>query len=284
MSTKIANMKEFVKAVKSVMEEMFPDYSFEIEDVVKMNDIVNHGLVARRHGENYGPVLYLDTAYNAYETGEVSLRSITNGLADTLRPDMDMSFNSIKDKLSVRLVDSRKNALYLKDHPSKSIGGGLALVAQIKMDNASATAVVNNSMAEEYDLDLLFDAALSNAEASYPAEMISLSGALFGEDTNMLETNLKADGPYVLRTSTLFGASTLAYKGVLDAVKDRFDGDFYILPSSIHETILMKDDENADLSRLKEMVTQANTTVVEPDEVLSDSVFHYGSDGLRRVA
>ena len=164
------------------------------------------------------------------------------------------------------------------------LGGGLALVAQIEMDNDSATAVVNNSMAEEYDLDLLFDAALSNAEASYPAEMISLSGALFGDDTNMLETNLKADGPYVLRTSTLFGASTLAYKGVLDAVKDRFDGDFYILPSSIHETILMKDDENADLSRLKEMVTQANTTVVDPDEVLSDSVFHYGSDGLRRVA
>ena len=58
---------------------------------------------------------------------------------------------------------------------------------------------------------------------------------------------------------------------------------YYVLPSSIHECILVPDTAHHNEKDLCDMVKQANRSVVEPHEVLSDNVFHYGEDGLRVI-
>ena len=63
----------------------------------------------------------------------------------------------------------------------------------------------------------------------------------------------------------------------MDQAAERLGGDFFVLPSSIHEVLLVKDDGNASLPELKNMVEEVNATQVAPEEKLTDSVYHYDS-------
>lgn len=286
------SIRDFVKAVKAVMETMLDGFELEEKDIVKMNDIINHGLIARRRGENAGATVYLDEAFSRGEDIDSVARDLAGIVleADSHKPvtadsNFDFSFDSIKDKLTLRLLDIERNTAYLMEHPCREIGAGLAVVAEINVGD-EYSIVVNNDIARDYDLDVLFDTATANMTALYPAQMISLESAIFGNGRNVLDSNDEdIDGMYTLMSDGLhcFGASTLAYKGVAEKVRRLFGSGYFILPSSLHEVILLKDDGTARASDLKAMVTEANHTVVAPYEVLSDSVFYYDGE-IRRVA
>ena len=290
------NINAFVKAVKTVIESRLEGYEVTEQNIVKMNDITNHGLVIRRKGDNAGATLYLDEAFKDFIINGETVESIADSIAETaLRAErympteaenMDLSFDAIKDRLSCRLVDTERNEAYLEEHPHRFIGAGLAVVAEINLGR-DYSIVITNSMAEEYDIFELFDTALSNMQTKYPAKLISLEGALFGNSENVLDSSDGSiEGVYTLMIDGEhgFGASTLAYKGIAERIRELFRGSYFILPSSLHEVILIKDDGTTDEAELKAMVTEANRSVVEPSDILSDSVFHYGADGLRRVA
>ncbi len=52
-------------------------------------------------------------------------------------------------------------------------------------------------------------------------------------------------------------------------------GNYYILPSSIHETIVVPDDGNTKRQDLEAMVKAVNQNQVAPEERLTNSVYHY---------
>ena len=52
-------------------------------------------------------------------------------------------------------------------------------------------------------------------------------------------------------------------------------GDFYVLPSSIHEVMIVPKSTGRSLEELELMVRSVNSSEVEPDEVLSDHVYEY---------
>ena len=292
---KTTSIREFVTAVMTAMENILDGYDIEEKDIVKMNDIVNHGLCARRKGENAGATVYLD---DAYERGE-DINSVASTLADIVleadshKPinvdsDFDFSFDAIKDRLTVRLVDIEKNRAYLAEHPHREIGAGLAVIAEINVGD-EYSIVVTNDLARDYgyDINTIFDTALANMQALYPAQMMSLESAIFGNGSNILDSEGEdIDGMYTLMIdgSRNFGACSLAYKGIAERIRRLFGSGYYILPSSLHEVILLKDDGTPNAADLKAMVEQANRSVVAPSDVLSDSVFYYGTDGLSRVA
>ncbi|MBR0341195.1 MAG: hypothetical protein IJH64_02885 [Oscillospiraceae bacterium] len=288
------NIRPFINAVKTEMQSRLYDYILTEQEVVKMNDITLHGLIARREGEDAGATVYLDEPFRRYMNG-ANLIDIADELsevvlgAESVKPmvtsdSIDLSFDAIKDKLTLRLVDIEKNEKYLDEHPHRFIGAGLAVVAEINIGDDFGI-VVNNSLAEDYDIIALFDTAEENMKALYPAQLMNIGDALLGEGRNILDsTDEDIEGLYTLMIDSHgFGASTLAYKGVTERIYDLF-GAYYILPSSLHEVIILKDDGTARASDLKDMVVQANRSVVEPTDVLSDSVFHYGADGLSRIA
>ena len=290
-----ANIRQFITAVKTEMQSRLYDYTLTEQDIVKMNDITMHGLVARRGGEDAGATVYLDEPFKRYMNG-ANLIDIADELsevvlgAELVKPKVvdsgiDLSFDAIKNKLTLRLVDIEKNEKYLEEHPHRFIGAGLAVVAEINIGDEYGI-VVNNSMAEDYDIIALFDIAEENMKEQYPAQLISLEDVLFGEGKNVLDsTDEDIKGLYTLMIESHgFGASTLAYKGVIERIRELFGSGYYILPSSLHEVIILKDDGTQRASDLKDMVVQANRSVVEPTDILSDSVFYYGADGLSRIA
>lgn len=86
----------------------------------------------------------------------------------------------------------------------------------------------------------------------------------------------------VLTNSTgIFGAASLFYPFILEMIGERMGGNYYILPSSIHETILIPDNEDYLLSELEEMVWEINRTELMAEDWLSDSVYYF--DKARKI-
>ena len=88
--------------------------------------------------------------------------------------------------------------------------------------------------------------------------------------------NSEDDDMFVIsNTSKIFGASCVLYPGVLEKFAAEKDADIFVLPSSIHEMILVPEKEDQDYSTLPNIVKETNRTEVDPEEVLSDSVYYY---------
>lgn len=75
----------------------------------------------------------------------------------------------------------------------------------------------------------------------------------------------------------IHGAGVIAYPNFMEDAAERMGGDFFVLPSSIHEVLLVKDNGQMTAKELENMVKEVNATQVEPADQLTDHVYHYDS-------
>lgn len=98
---------------------------------------------------------------------------------------------------------------------------------------------------------------------------------LIRQISNVDSGMLRQDPPMYVLTNTekSFGASAILFPAILQAVRARLQSDYYVLPSSIHECIIIPSDEQLDPEALHEMVKEINEEHVAPEELLGDSVY-----------
>ena len=81
---------------------------------------------------------------------------------------------------------------------------------------------------------------------------------------------------YVLsNASGVLGASALFYPEIQEQISEKIGEGYYVLPSSLHEVIVVPESAGFDAGQLTDMVKDANSSVVAPKDVLSDSVYHF---------
>ena len=293
---------EFISRVKEELMEMLPEElrdGLEIQNttVLKSNDQKHHGLTFKREESDAAPTIYLDDAYARFTNGE-ELHALTAELKDAYLQTLsmpepqkiDFDYDQIKDKLTVRLLEIKRNRDFLATTPYMTVGHGLAMVCDIKMqdgDEGSWRATVTQSMLEgqNYDKRELFIAAMDNAQMIDPPILVDMGQALF---THEGENLLKRSEPlppedvsnmYVLsNTGGMLGSAVLFYPDTREHVAEVLGEGYCVLPSSQHEVLIIPDSAGIDRRELSEMVKQANQSVVEPKDVLSDNVFHYDRD------
>ena len=295
-------IREFTEKLKEEIRNYLPDdvcKDVEIGDatVVKMNDQKLYGLMLRMPGSDAAPTLYVNDMYEAYKEGAdigylaSEMANMYTQTKDAPRPpEVDLSFESIKDKLTVRLLEKKRNREFLSNMPYASVGHGLALTADINFGEDRGgdwRIAVNRSLLESMEIDsgTLFVEAIKNSPNVDPPVLIDMSNALFEpERVNLLERTEPIapedlGGMYVLTNeSGTLGAAALFNPNVMERAGELLDSDYYILPSSIHETILVPDTPAVNAKDLTEMVKQANRSVVDEKDILSDSVYHYSKD------
>ncbi len=89
----------------------------------------------------------------------------------------------------------------------------------------------------------------------------------------------KAGMMYVLSNHTrINGAASILYEGLLGKIADRLECDLFILPSSVHEVIVIPEKGDEDYYRLSEMVREVNETQLSPEEVLADHAYYYSRE------
>ncbi len=152
-------------------------------------------------------------------------------------------------------------------------------------DDGRASILVTNDMIDRMGVshEQLKADALENAPEIRPAviqgmteimkemmapELFELFGIPDGADEQMYVASVPD------RNS---GAGIIAYQDFMDQAAEKLGGDFFILPSSIHEIILIPDNGEMDSEALKDMVKEVNATEVSPEEKLTDNVYHYDS-------
>lgn len=95
-----------------------------------------------------------------------------------------------------------------------------------------------------------------------------------------LLAELGLDIPDVIPIAVVLGPWGIFHKEIRDAVRFITKGDFYILPSSIHELICVSKDDVSDPECLKEMVKDVNEAEVKEEDQLSDYVFQIVNDDV----
>ena len=135
----------------------------------------------------------------------------------------------------------------------------------------------------------LFGLAKRNTQKLFPwvcsslAEVLEEIGAEDGGQASAGEDIFLREMPLQVLSNAkrTHGAICMLYPDLLDGLAGKGQRNFYILPSSIHEVILLTDTGAESAGELKKMVTEVNRTQVAPEEVLSDSLYYYDSTDKR---
>lgn len=290
------NKNEFINYEKAKIEEMIAEiFNGEIKvtpvSIVKMNDQKMNGLSVSLDGSNVCPTIYLDDAYAAYNEGEdpnLIAERVTAQVAKAAVQAPKVVPNEkvpdLSDKpISLRLLETSRNKEFLKDIPYMEVGNGLVLVCDIRVqqgDDGLYTTIINNDLLGVLGRDKqdIFRQAISQAWETDKPVLCSMESRLFGGfDTNLLDNPEPVDsGMYILsNTSSIHGAAALFYPDVQQKISEVLGENYYALPSSTEEFIIVPESNGIGPKDLTGMVRNANRTVVEPGQVLSDSVLKY---------
>ena len=269
-------------------------YMVHLQKVQKNNGVHLEGLVIRSEKQNVSPTIYLDDFYEAYCNGYSMEHILDNILSiyeqDTPRGNVDMSFfkefESVKDRICYRLIDERQNREILEKIPyvpfldlaicfyyayqGEELGNGSILIYHTHLEMWGVTTEELLALANE-NTPTLFPWECSSMEKVI--EELMEDAFLSKED----KLQFFKDVPMRILSNSkrTFGASCILYPGVLEQLALRLQSDFYILPSSIHEVILLCDRQGETEYELKRMIEEVNRTQLEIQEVLSYSLYHY---------
>lgn len=286
--------KEFVEYIKMNAGYIAGEGgNITINHVIKNNGCEMDGLVIMEKGKDIAPTIYLDSFYELYTNGE-NIKNIIRKIEviyeqnkNNVTFDVNIlkHFDTIKDKIVYKVVNYRSNEKLLEQVPHKRILD-LAVVFYCLLDNEygrSATALIYNNNLKNWNvtIDDVYKAALKNTPDLLHSEISSMA-ALFekcGVNVDGEEVDLKDYVPsdmYVLTNeSKLNGAACILYENVLYDFAQKLGADLYILPSSVHEVILLPKLSMFEKDELVNMVKEVNTEGVAADEVLSDHVYEY---------
>lgn len=78
--------------------------------------------------------------------------------------------------------------------------------------------------------------------------------------------------------SRLEGAACMLYPDVLHDFAERTGSSFYIIPSSIHELLLLSAGHNDESGNIRSMIREVNDTQVSREEILSYSVYFFDKE------
>ncbi len=297
------NKDEFYKMIQDeileYMPEEFKNYTVRIDEVNKTGDVRLHGVCLIKGDNGAAPILYLEPYFEMYQEGmekDRLLHSIADQYCDIVRnapviDTPDLSFENIKDNLRVRLVYNRTNYNYLAEHVYKDVGCGYCLVVYADFsDKLFDGAIINirKDMLHQYDLNEseLIKAAVEGSIKNCPARLSYIEDALFSvmigeEKDNLLDhdkINLSG-GVLVLTTEDNFaGAAALFYPGVKEKIAELLDWDYFVLPSSVHEVLLIPSDGRFSAKELAMMVRSVNANEVSKEEQLGNRVLFYDRD------
>ena len=128
----------------------------------------------------------------------------------------------------------------------------------------------------------VYTIALQNTrqeDISFVSITNEISAMLSEEEREMLldDERMAMESPLFVLTNEakLFGAVYMFLPEVMDKIADEKGDDLYILPSSIHEILILKTSELDDLPRLQHMVQDINEMQVPMEQRLSNHVYRY---------
>lgn len=308
------NYNEFMDYVKEhvadYLPEKFANAVVIIQPTIKNNDVVLDGLTILNPDSNMSPNIYLNSFYEEYQRGR-KLEDIVADVADSyiehIEPSEEYSMNlsvkdfsdyeKIRDFIYPRVCNLDNNQKRLADVPY-TVKEDLAITYHVKVNadkEAVGSFVIHNGLLKSYgvDVETIHTQAMTNMERISPMTFQPLSdlmvellapefaaeeGIPLEEAEELIKDTYLSDGPNVYclsNESKLNGAAYIMKDDVCQMVAEKLGNDYYILPSSVHEVLVMAKHEDMPVQEMQDMVQSVNARCVSAEEVLSNHIYQY---------
>lgn len=287
--------KQFYEDVtKMVAQILGDDVVVDLQEITKVN-VSLEGLTIRKKNEAIAPTIYLNQYYAEHNEGRQLddivndiIQVYRNNLPDNLESLISVSdfydYDKMKDKIVLKVINEKRNEKLLEAIPNLKMEGlGLCVVFYLSLSatkEASAGILIKNEHLKLWNKttsDLLSVAEINTNRMH--AYIIKNLSEIIAEMMGIEEDILPDDVPalYVLTDENKsFGASQLYLKDKIREFAEAANTDVYILPSSVHELLLLRADApNIEPAYLNEMVCNVNETEVKDEDFLYNGAFKF---------
>ncbi len=280
----------FLTQVKEYFSNSFPsNCQIKIRQITKNNNLQLDALCILESGQNIAPTIYLNSFYDAMESGELTFTEVVTEITqvhrshlpeNTINSNFFTDFNNVRPHIIFKLIHYQKNHDTLSQIPHIPYLD-LAICFCCLYDTPAkqhATITIRNEHLKLWDISCeeLYEIAVANTKLLLPYVISDMDTFLQQLSKSPLPPLFHPSPMHILTNKeTLFGASCLLYENVLRDFSLKYNSSFYILPSSIHEVILIPTDTNEQLATMSSMVRSVNAESVPLEEVLSDHAYFY---------
>lgn len=284
--------QDFLNYIKEHLIAIFDsDTIVSIESIKKNNGIVQEGLIIRKPDLNISPTIYLNPYYHQYLDGIPLTRILQDILflyhqnvpAKNFDTASFTDFSKVKHQIIFKLVNYEKNRTLLKEVPHIRYLDFAILFQYLLTDiyQKHATILIHNHHLEYWQTSLeeLSILARQNTPRLLPQEFKSLTSILGEAFSRENDTPHQPFPMYVLtNTHRISGATTILYEGLLKNISQHFNKNLILLPSSIHEFLIVPVDSPDHLEFYSQMVRDVNSADVSDDEILSNHAYYFSKE------
>ena len=253
------------------------------------------GIIIGGKGSNIAPVIYLEEYYDYFKHGmdmesvivDILEFSETIKIGGEFPSDFISDYDGIKNRIIFCIINTQRNEELLKEIPHREIED-LSIIYKVVFENSTegnAMMRITNEHMEVWKVreEELWKISEENTKRIFPAEFFTMTSALTELTKGATSVNLfsrntwSQDGRmYVLSNQMRSdGASCLMYLGVLERIAKIIHRNYYILPSSVHEVIVLPDRGGFEVEELNEMIKDINESELDPEDILSDHCYKY---------
>ncbi len=288
--------------MEEVQKQLGEGEQLKLIPVQKNNGIALDGLCIQKKDERMMPTIYLNNYYEQYRMNAFDIEGILEDIMNLYHKD-DVStiiteaqmkdFGYISPLLRFKVVNMERNQMLLETIPFIPVLD-LAIIFYLELagdEQGRMTTLVKNELLKYWQVttDKLKELAFENTKKNQGIclmtmhEVIkSMAAKNLGDDYSeevidaLLETGHETMQMYVLTNDDgIYGAGGMLYSDVLREFADKIEKDLIILPSSLHEVLIVPDEGGADYAGLKEMVRHINMTEVPEEDILSDKIYRF---------
>ncbi len=295
----MTDTKFYEDITTAVQKHLGEDWTAELlTNVTKNNGTNRVAIILYKNDDKIRPQIYLEKYYEDYQRGK-ELQEIVEEVLKVYKSAMkDINpknlkhleeWGNIKERLALRIVSKERNQEELYNLVYEEICDLVAIATicverngegvksiRITQDLARKWNVSNEEILEaaKENTSKLFSPKIQDLY-EFVQDMVDISK----EELSQGQKNFP-DLQILTNDLCINGATVILYDSFMKDVYERLGGKFIILPSSIHEVLVVPLEDSMYIPYLQEVVESINQRFVAEDEILSDNVYMYDGEKI----
>ena len=291
----IMDFNLFTANVLEKIKEVLPECDAKLRQVVKANDIICTGILLfeKEKGEEkdadkmIGITIYLEEYFDKFKNGKMSLEEAAESVArlykshlkDKATFNLDLSFESVKDRIIFSLLNKEKNEGYLKDALREDyldLTLCYRVLAREERENDITSFLLPLAAFNSWGVELskIREVAIENMKRLFPAKLKNLKDVI-RIPKEALDSGVFTHFYVLTNRLANLGASALLYEGELGGIAAITGCNLYLIPSSVHEILIVPENCNVLPCTVRDMIKEVNENCVDPEDFLSDTLYMY---------
>ena len=277
--------EKFIEQLQSLLGD---SYLLKKEEAVGYNDTRKEVLLMEKKGSCCMPRFDLRAYYEMHMEGmeieELAKKAAYAIHAEDIPSEADIKAlldpEQVRNRLIIRLLNRKTNESILNEMPHLpflDLAITFHLLVEEKKDGTKSVRVTNK-LWEEYIGDSvlqMYRQALLNTERLFPARMVQMEKLL-----QLSELGVNSGLFIVSNPHGIYGAAVLLYERLQEKIGQLLGENYYVIPSSVHEVLVIRESDVPDIDMLKSTILEVNRTQVGEEDILSNQLYRFDGQQL----